>query len=427
MKKYFIYLSLFLVVAMLFFPACSDDSDNPGGINNGGKDGIIDKLCVMLTTRSDDDDSDQPGNDPGSDETFDPEELSPFSLSFDNTSTIFVSQQTTAIPAFQNDEVTYAYNYIPGSGNANWDDGYNFAPSEQDDPLEWFKISNGGSYNGGYSLYALYFPIDNEIRQNITDDGQIRYSVMKDQRDLKDLERSDILGAFHSTDNLFTRLRFKLFHLMTYVRIRLFVPVYDPETKTGYYDNKLKYAELSNVTPEFAVEWSALITTESAPRIVALNGEDEIFMYQHPAPLDNEGNPYHEEIEIEWKKYIPDDYFDQPLKTDYDRVRVYDFSVIMPMQKGIIDEEGKETQFSATNFLNFYIESNAPGVINKYYFNQGFSANSTTSNLQLTQGNFQYLQLYVPRVGNKLIYVTAQVRPWNHRVLGSFPLNPSTK
>lgn len=403
---------------------------NEEGITENKKEdkseSIISDIKVSLSgrTRADGDQTDNTGVDgDGGEDTpsvFDPQDYIPFTLSLDNNSVVFISQQTENIPAFQTDTLIYTYSYTDPQEEINWDEGYNFAPDNQDDPLEWYKIGAGGSYHGGFALYALYFPIENNIRQN-EENGMITYSVMQDQSTLENLIKSDILGAYHSSPTLFTRLRFRLFHLMTYVRIRLYVPVYNAGSKTGFYDDALVEANLNNVTPDFAIEWSAYRSSDTeGPAIAALHGDGNIIMYQHPLP---DGVTEREPVQIKYKDYVPEDYFEQPIVGDYDDVRVYDFSVIMPMQKGELDENGDEISYTSTNFLNFLLRSNS-GAVNTYYFNQSMSANSTGSNLELKQGNFQYMELYVPRVGNKIIYVGGKVNPWNHRTT-SFPLQGS--
>ena len=413
-----ILIPISLTCCFGFLWSCSESVERIDDVFPVDKKKNITGITLELTTRGDGDSQDS---------EFKPEDYIPYELKFDENTRVFISQQpdnSKGIPsAFQSEDVIYSYSYIPGRESATWEQGENFGPTDIDNPLNWETISNGGVFNGGFSLYAMLFPESNEIQQRVTDDNTIHYFVQKDQSTIENLKKSDILGAYHSTDNLFTRLRFKLFHLMTYVRIKLYVPVYDAESMTGFFADALDYAEINNATTEFTVEWKAYLTTESAPRITALNGEEEIKMYQHHNHNDA-GEEIIEETEIEWKKYIPDNFFDQPLTTDKDRVKVYEFSVIIPMQKGLPDSEdpSKETQYASTNFLNFYLRSNAPGVIHKYYFNQSFYANSNESSLELSQGNFQYLELYVPRIGNELILVKAHLNEWEHRSTGSFPL-----
>ena len=425
MKKFlYSYLSVLLV---LISSGCTNEIKDPE-VQNKDND-IIDRIQVSLAsiTRGEGDETTQ-GNEgeggEGSDnpgQEFNPENYIPYTLTLDKNSVIFVSQQTEDMPAFQNDDVTFTYSYIENS-DASWDDDYNFAPDDEDDPLQWYKIGAGGSFHGGFALFALWFPMSDEIRQQVDPTtGTITYSVMQDQSTLDNLIKSDILGAYHSALTLFTRLRFRLFHLMTYVRIRLYVPVYDFDSKTGFYDDALISSSLDHATPDFAVEWSAYRSSDTeGPAISALQGDGSIIMYQHPLP---DGVTEREPIQIKYTDFIPKDYFEQPIEGDYDNVRVYDFSVIMPMQNGETDENGDEISYSTTNFLNFILRSNS-GAPLEYYFNQSMSANSTGSNLELKQGNFQYMELYVPRVGNKIIFVGGKINPWNHRAT-SFPLTPS--
>ena len=82
------------------------------------------------------------------------------------------------------------------------------------------------------------------------------------------------------------------------------------------------------------------------------------------------------------------------------------------MQASEKDEDGKEHSFTETNFLNFFFQSNS-GAINKYYFTMSQSGSSSSNNLELTQGRFQYLELYVPRVGNQVVNIGAKVNSWD--------------
>ena len=385
-------------------------TDKEGPVASGDQDPRIDHISVALMTRGEE------GDGINSDETLKRDYGMPFALKFDANSVVFVSQQTETRYPYQKPEQIYAYKFMEDA-EADWEDGYNFTPLDLDDPLEWFKIGNGGTYRNGFALYALYFPLQNEISQR-TEGGKIIYSVQQDQSTLENLIKSDILGAYHSTPTLFTRLRFNLFHLMTYLRIRLYVPVYDSTSKTGYYDNALISADLDKTTTDFAIQWSIIPSSDSSgPVISPLSGDGTIEMYMHPV----EDGEDRELKSIKYTDFIPKDYFEQPIEGDYDNVRVYDFSVIMPMQKNTTDENGKDQAYAQTNFLNFFLRSNS-GATNKYYFNQTLKANTTNNNIQLNQGVFQFMELYVPRVGNKVIYVGGTLTPWSHHFT-SLPLH----
>ncbi|MCH5237877.1 MAG: hypothetical protein J1E95_08785 [Muribaculaceae bacterium] len=449
---------LFSVIVLGLLISCSDKIDDPQIYY--GEDNYIVSLTVALPDRDladsiDEEDSendseikgeDQEGNEEEQEEEWKEintedytlDDIQEFNISIDDNTTIFISQMTSDIPAFQNEDVTYTYSHIPNSEDATWEEGYNFTPSKTDVPLEWYKIGNGGTYHGGFALYAMHFPLEHEIRQKIAEDGtSITYSVMSDQRNLEDLMRSDVLGAYHSTATLFSRLRFKLHHMMAYLRVRLYVPVYDETTRTGFQEDAIESATLEHVTPDFGVEWSANRSSDSqGPKVIALSGDQTIYMYQHPKP---EGQEEHKKGLVKYKEFIGN-YYDQGIIGDFDKVRIYDFSVLLPEQKVEIDENGQDISFLSTQFLNFYIRSNS-GALNRYYFTQEFipstesSADKNTIDksdeggaksdiinnddasgaLQIEPEKIQYLQLYVPRVGNKIVYVEASVNPWKQR------------
>ena len=343
---------------------------------------------------------------------FDIDGLTPYSINFNNKRVIHISQNTPDITPFQREEDIFSYRFdsklAEGSG---WDidDTYNFTPYNQKTPLQWTRIG-ANSLDGGFQLFSLHFPLEEKVSLSKDEYGGLRFKVMEDQSTLDNLQRSDILGAYHSMDKLYQRLRFRLHHMMTYVRIRLYVPVFDQQKNTGYREGALLSATLNNVTPEFAIEWNAGRDPDTqGPKVSALSGEGEIKMYLHPL---EDGMTEHPVIELNGE-YLRDGYFDQGLNGEPDKVRVYDFSVIIPEQRGTVGEDGQESNFTSTNFLNFAFRTNS-GAVTTYYFNQAFSNNKDDSQLDMTQGKYQYLQLYVPRVGNKIIYLGATVKPWNH-------------
>lgn len=424
----YIFISAVFAILGMMAAGCTSDREVPDEVLADMEE-YVSEITVSvashglkLSTRSE-------GEDPGQGEKeenegeagdeidyteFDIDKLTPYTLDFDENSIIQVSQIGRNQLPFESPEVTYDFSYIPGSEDATWDgeNTYNFRPYEADTPLKWNTIGETGSWRGGFGLFSLYFPIENQLRQKMGDEGTYIYSVMEDQSTLENLKKSDILGAYHTTPALFSRLRFRLFHLMTYVRIRLFVPVYDDEKNTGYRNDALLYATLNNVTPDFAINWTANRSGDTqAPAVDPLEGEGNIKMYLHPLP---EGVTEYPITKIKYKDYLRDGYFDQKIDGDYDTVRVYDFSVIIPLQTGMMDETGQQGPFAKSDFLHFYFRTNS-GATTRYYFNQTLTANSTDSEIALNQGVYQYLQLYVPRVGNQVVYVGAKVNPWNQR------------
>ena len=363
-----------------------------------------------------------------------------YTLTLGSGTILHVSQQTANQTPFSDDEVTYSYQYIDEyqyDGDDAWNDDncYNYTPYLQDTPLEWSKIYSLGTYAGGYAMYCMYFPLEDSVPRRNNTDGSITYYVQDDQSTVENLMRSDILGAYHSTSAVFSRIKFRLFHLMTYLRIRLYVPVYRDDLNTGYRDGALNYATLNNASPHFSIEWGTIRSPDTEGPVISGLEEDKlrsilgdeaslsssIKMYQHPLP---EGVAEYPKTRIKYKEFLPKNYFDQGLEDDYDDVRIYDFSVIIPVQGNktkIVDGQETSVPFTDTDFLSFYLRTNA-GAETKYYFNGSFKGqyvpepgSGFTNELSPIQGNYQYLHLYVPRVGNEVVYLGAYVNPWEQK------------
>lgn len=405
-----------LLSASLFVFVVSCNSDDEKDLSTESSGEIVENIGITLAKRKAVHNIIETRDSEYDYREFNIDELIPFETKFDETSIIQVSQQTLTREPFKYEDEIFNFRYFENP-EAQWDDDpltYNFASYRQKIPLEWNHIGQGESYNGGYAMYALYFPLENQLRQKVVD-NKIRYSVLQDQSILENLKKSDILGAYHSTEKLQSRIKFKMYHLMTYIRIRLYVPLYDDNKKTGYREDALQYATIDHVNNEFSIAWNASISSDTqGPSVDAIEGESEIIMYQHPL---EEGETKHRIVSIPYKKFITPDYYDQGIEGDLDQVRIYDFSVIIPYQYAQRGSDGKMHNFTETNFLNFYFRTNS-GSTTRYYFNQSFYAidqdpdTNEENTLEMNQGYFQYMQLYVPRVGNQVIYLGGEIDPW---------------
>lgn len=409
------YFSLTLLAcACLQLGACSSEGDlSPEGSRN--VESIDISMAKRVIAAAADDKTVEP------EVGFNLKDLIPYNLQFDENSIVQVSQQTRTMYPFLTQDEIYDFKYMKDE-EASWDDeiSYNFRAANSEETLEWNKIQDTGSFDGGFALYCMYFPIENQLRQRQAAGGANHYYVLEDQSTIENLMKSDILGAYHHTPSIFSRIRFRLFHLMTYVRVRLYVPVFESDKNTGYREGALQYATIDNVTPEFAIEWNAVPSSDSqGPAISPLSGDGSIKMYQHPLKAGEKEHPI---VKLPYQKFLPSGYFDQGITGDYDNVRVYDFSVLIPNQKGTIDPEtGQETVFTNTDFLNFYFRTNS-GASTRYFFNQSYIGSISQdkenpqfqdlATLNMNQGYFQYLELYVPRVGNQVIFLGSKVLPW---------------
>ena len=311
---------------------------------------------------------------------------------FTEGSLLYFSQLgPTGSPNFENEEPTaspylYIYEYKEDKdGEANWNEGYNFSTLEDRQPLEWETVRKVGSVGNAFSLYAFYFPVDNKVK----------FSVEQNQRTKEDFMKSDIMGAYHATSSLYTRLRFRLFHLMVYLKVTLYVPVYE-DTKegdnisySGFYKDAVQGAFVMNAHTGFSIEWRANRSSDTeAPLTQPAGKKANIAMF---GPLSNE-----EKTEIEVKNY----YTKEDLGTD--RVRVYNFSVLFPAQT------------FGDNFLCFALKT--PNETMKYYYFSGSQIIGESENYSLTQGTLQQLYLYLPRKTNETILVGAKILPWKDAV-----------
>ena len=305
----------------------------------------------------------------------------------------------------------YIYEYKENK-NADWSKEYNFSFQEGRKPLDWATVKNVGSVGNVFSMYAMYFPIDNEVR----------FKVEENQYDKKNFMKSDIMGAYHATSSLYTRLRFRLFHLMVYLKVTLYVPVYagddtDGDMKySGFDSNALQEASVINACRGFTIDWRASRSSDTeAPLTQADQQQKEnIIMYRHPYNPDyttmidvsqyyNQDVPGVCECEQDCSSESCKKKQENPSgKCGCDKVRVYNFSVLFPAQN-----------FSG-NFLCFTLT--AHDNQKKYYYFSTSQIMGDSGNFSLTQGTLQQLHLYLPRKTNETILIGANILPWSDAV-----------
>lgn len=288
----------------------------------------------------------------------------------------------------------YIYDY-KGDTGATWADGYNFSYNQEEErAFDWDDVRTLGTVGNSFSLYAFYFPIDNAIR----------FNVEKDQSEEGNFRKSDIMGAYHATSSLYTRLRFRLFHLMVYLKVTLYVPVYEdnksPDATQGNYEysgfgpGAVQGAYVLNAATDFSIEWRANRSSDTeAPlaQTASTSAKTNIRMYSHEVS---------EAIIEDFQ--VTDYYTDQNITKD--RVRAYQYSVLFPAQ-----------DWQNGNILCFALKD-VDESIRYFYFAKHQLKGSEASNFGLTQGTLQQLYLYLPRKTNETILVGAQILPWSPAV-----------
>ena len=374
MKKLFCYLSFLLLLL-----SCTQESGDY--VVEETKD-ILDRITVSKVTRSSYDD----GNNPAPGDALAIEGKDKFS----DNDLLYISQLGSSTdPNFNTDATTnlYVYKYQENE-NANWEEEYNFVCDNSSEALSWPSINNFGSVGNSFSLYAMSFP-----------GNEITFSIAKDQTgddenpyDPVNFLKSDILGAYHATSALYTRLRFNLFHLMSYLKITLYVPVYKDDghsSYSGYKDDAMQSGYILNAFEKFMIDWRANRSSDTeAPLTYGTGNSTSIKMYMH--------EPDYKEIELE---DVTNYFGASTLETDI--VKAYNFSVLFPARNST----------DKTNVSLCFLLQNIDGQIKYYYFE---SNQITTGNYIPAQGTLQQLYLYLPRKNNTAILVGAKILPWGN-------------
>ena len=322
----------------------------------------------------------------------------------DGESLLYISQMGTTInPNFTgntSDNELYnnnLYCYVYDENPSDWNSGYNFKVKEGRAPIGWGDIKKRGSVGNAFSLYALHFPVENEVR----------FNVEKNQQNLDNFRKSDIMGAYHATSSLYSRMRFRLYHLMVYLRVTLYVPDYQAaeadgkSQSTGFPAGAVKNAFLQGVATDFDITWRVNRSSDTdAPFVVGSETKtDYVFMYPHASDKD------------EIKTINVKEFYSQG-NIDEDNVREYNFSVLIPPQ----------TIGNADQFMRFQLLPVGSGTDDagfdkdntklKNYVFQTSQLMSGSNDIQLTQGSLSHLKLYLPRKGNDVILVSAEIIDW---------------
>lgn len=308
-------------------------------------------------------------------------------------------------PSESGNPYQYIYQYYPN--DATWAEGYNFKvyndPSQSETRLgfDWVEALNIGPDGNIFKFFAFHFPVDNRIRWNVETD---QTGGNESPYDTDNFLKSDILGAYHATSAPFTRMRFRLFHLMTYLRVTIYVPVfngsaddYTDQSFSGFLPEALQGGYVLNAYTNFNIDWAAARSSDTDAPLVILDDKstkNNIKMYRH------EGN---DEISYINVREFYTGQVDGLDENNVDEVRTYDFSVLFP------------TQTFGDNFLCFALQS--PGGDTKYYYFSGSQVlPNQESSYGLTQGTLQQLYLYLPRKTNQTILVGAKIIPWESAV-----------
>lgn len=444
MKNYkFLYFWIAAFIAATSVVSCSEDVDLPDTGTEIEKDDIVNNIRVFLPTRA--------GQSDVNAEITPADSLDALlqQTEFPDGSIIYISQMgSTVSPAFplthnENTPNLYAYQY-DGNKDATWEEGFNFTLAPNSAPIEWPVIQSYGSVGNTFGLYALYFP-SGSIGLNVNANYPNVYTVSEweNNKTIEDMKNLDVMGAYHAFSSLYDRLRFRFFHLMVYVRLTLYVPVYDPndgKTGTGFDANAFTACRFQtannvrnfipgaflgtssqhssnsqpymNLSRYWRIDYSANRSSDKeGPLVYTIPITDKTYgspnanICMHVHGLGRSPDASFEEMTL---TNVRDFYPASPIETD--RVRKYEFSAIFPPQTlsgELLYFHLKEVGTPASMLPENLNESS----IRRFYF--GVNQLVTDKNeISFTSGTMNHIELYIPRTGTNAILISAKVKPW---------------
>lgn len=323
----------------------------------------------------------------------------------------------------------YSYNQRYES---TWDDdpgGYNFFPNDTTTQMKWDDIKFWGLNNTGYVLYGLYYPYNNTLPID-EETGNIDFMVEKNQTTKDALRKSNFIGAYHSSSKSGQRLKFKLYHLGAYIKVTLYVPVFNPhdtiidtqgkkvEVRTGFPADALQSAEVRNVYNHYRINWYGGRSSDTAP-ITMVNTEyprTDVSMYIPGAEDYTESDGLPPIVNVRLADYIRDAASDKSLP-ETDQCWKITLSALIPGgQDYPIDDPlyPKGQTWTDLNFLRFNFRQNIGEVPKRYVFsgNSLYGLIGSGDLLNISQGRIQHLSLYIPRYGEQAVLLGANVEDW---------------
>lgn len=372
MKSLF-YISLFTI--LLCLGSCTDNEEVSEAVKTRAAEFDVEFYQNTDDKTTDDSDNNTSGLNGVLDDYF-----------IDGKSIIIISQRGTSLSIDFNDykidsegnqtenENLYKYVYY-SNPSAKWENLYNFQPSGNH-ALDWDYIGQD-RLNGEYALGALYYPIGYKVYN----------SVEADQSIYDNLLRSNILGAWHRTNTLKTRLRFRFFHLMEAIRVTLLIPAWDSKDNSGFGTDAAKSATLLSVIKEFDIDWSLDNSSETPPNAqYTRNGVEPCDIRMFLESVDNEVKT------IKLSEQTPS------FPEEKENVRKATFVVLFPPQQPA--SNGPAMRF---------ILKTMGGQEKSYVWNTNNMYDNTLSS---EGGRVNNLILYLPRKDHNAILIKAHILDW---------------
>lgn len=379
MGKKWIYKTFLFIATVQLIVSCQDDKNNP--LSTGENDEIQFDVCV--TTRAD---YESDMIDSNQDKYF-----------VQDQSVVYISQRSTNLNTDFTPESTNCYKYIyNGNESANWETGFNFKPVTE--ALNWGKILENGQYGQVFAFAILYFPGG--------DKDAYPYKVGTDQNEPSmenepvNFFKWDILGGYHRSGKIRERLRFRLRHMMSRLKVTLYIPKVNSDLASGYEVSDIKATALS-----FRTDYTVTFGDMDSEGVPMAQPSNDVGV--EPSVEDIQMKKISAEETTLTKDYLSNFNI---VNLDEDEVYKYTFDMIFPPQAVGIGDVLKFT----------LINSGGESV---YLFNSNNNLTNGNGNFKFEGGTVTNLELYLPRADNSLVLFRANVVDWNE-ISTSFIVTP---
>lgn len=243
---------------------------------------------------------------------------------------------------------------------------YNFRPLEG----RGFMWKDVKLENSLYKFYAIVFPHYHKYRNAVFDDQSKKENFLA----------SDILMAFHSTQEFGKRISLKFWHVLAMLRVKVCVPKYDRATNTGFEKGALSDVVLSELYTSFSFDYDQNLTSNAIPVVVPnIKENDPIANIKMFALYDTE----------KLSSGIKEETIDG--RDCY----VYSFAAILPVQQ-IKDDK---------ILLRLNLKT-VDGLSKNYRYNP------ISNNISFESGKITDLKLTFKEEANEAFLIKAEIKPW---------------
>lgn len=273
------------------------------------------------------------------------------------------------------DDADYKWYVYDDSLSVRTGGNYNFRPLGGRGFL-WSELKISTGY--GYIFDAVVFPHFQKYKN----------TVSINQNKSEEFLASDILMAHHvqGSEDVGKKVALKFFHVLSMLKIDIYVPKYDAATNTGFPKDSLSDVVLPNLYTKFKFDASSSVSSDAAPTVTT---EKENQATISMLSLDDAGLTKIEEGNDSGKG-----------EGEAHNCYIYHYAAILPVQA-----IGDNTEL-------IRLKLKTKDGISKAFSYKPKPAGGSQSNISFEAGKITNLKLAINEEGNKAFLIKAEVQPW---------------